>query len=129
MNSSNLTTPLSTRKLGDKVEAWVCAQLIQKGLVLITEKYTTPFGEIDLIMMDIKENTLVFIEVRYRKNADYGEGFETISRTKQRKIITTAKCFIRYKPTLSDRPIRFDVASVSGSIPNLELDWIPDAFM
>lgn len=129
MNSSNLTAPLSTKKLGDKVEEWVCDQLIQNGLVFITQKYTTPFGEIDLIMMDTKENTLVFVEVRYRKNSDYGEGFETISRAKQRKIITTAKCFIRYKPKLSDRPIRFDVASVSGIMPNLKLDWIPDAFM
>lgn len=128
-HNSNQALTQSTRKLGNTVEEWVCTQLIQKGFVLITENYTTPFGEIDLIMMDVEDDTLVFIEVRYRQNSDYGEGFETISRAKQRKIITTAKCFIRYKPSLSDRPIRFDVASVSGITPNLKLDWIPDAFM
>jgi len=62
------------------------------------------FGEIDLIMMDAGTNTLVFIEVRYRKNTDYGAGFESISRSKQKKIITSAKCFIRYKPQLCNRP-------------------------
>ena len=119
----------STREFGNEIEQWVAHHLTQAGLVLICENYTTPFGEIDLIMMDPKNNTLVFIEVRYRKNTLYGAGFETISYAKQKKIITSAKCFIRYKPKLSDRPIRFDVASVSGSLPNLELDWIPDAFV
>lgn len=119
----------STRTIGHAVEQWVCDHLLQKGLVLIEQNYTTPFGEIDLIMMDVRNDTLVFIEVRYRRNSDYGEGFETISRAKQKKIITAAKCFIRYKPKLSDRPIRFDVASVSGLQPHLELDWILDAFV
>lgn len=118
-----------SRVLGHAIETWVCEQLTQKGLTLICENYTTPYGEIDLIMMDNKSNTLVFVEVRYRKNTTYGEGFETISYAKQRKIITAAKCFIRYKPKLCDRSLRFDVASVSGKEPNLCLDWIPDAFM
>lgn len=118
-----------SRARGHQIEQWVCQQLTQTGLVLICENYTTPYGEIDLIMMDTRENTLTFIEVRYRQNKLYGEGFETISKTKQKKIITTAKCFMRYKPKLSDRPIRFDVASVSGNSQNLELDWIQDAFV
>lgn len=128
MNKLLCPTP-SKRKFGNQIEEWVCSYLTQHGLVLITQNYTTPFGEIDLIMMDPKNDTLVFIEVRYRKNSDYGEGFESISRAKQKKIITAAKCFMCYKPKLSDRPIRFDVASVSGIVPNLELDWIPDAFV
>jgi len=120
---------LSKRKFGNQIEAWVCSYLTQQGLVLIRENYTTPFGEIDLIMMDSRNNTLVFIEVRYRKNSDYGEGFESISRAKQKKIITAAKCFMCYQSKLSDRAIRFDVVSVSGNLSNLKLDWIPDAFM
>src|SRR6516164_4520281 len=122
-------TSESKRAFGNHIEKWVAQQLTQAGLVLIRENYNTPFGEIDLIMMDPRANTLVFVEVRYRQNTQYGAGFESISYAKQRKIITSAKCFIRYKPKLSDRPIRFDVASVSGTLQNLELDWIPDAFM
>lgn len=118
-----------SRAFGNQIEQWVCQQLTQAGLVFLCKNYTTPYGEIDLIMMDAQDNTLVFIEVRYRQNKLYGEGFETISKAKQKKIMTTAKCFIRYKPILSDRPIRFDVVSVSGNYQNLELDWIQDAFV
>lgn len=49
------------------------------------------FGEIDLIMQD--GSTRVFVEVKLRAPTSFGEGFETVTRQKQEKIIRAVKCY------------------------------------
>jgi len=55
------------RRIGNKAEALVLDYLKQQGLSLITQNYLTKLGEIDIIMLDKSVDTLVFVEVRYRK--------------------------------------------------------------
>jgi len=62
--------------------------LLDQGLTLLHQNYYCRFGEIDLIMLD--QDTLVFIEVRYRNNNKFGGALASINQTKQRKIIKTA---------------------------------------
>ena len=50
--------------------------LLNQGLTLHLQNYHCRFGEIDLIMLD--KETLVFIEVRFRQNEDYGSSIETV---------------------------------------------------
>jgi putative endonuclease len=70
------------------------------------------------------QNTLVFIEVRYRKNQDYGGAEASITRQKQKKIIKTAK---HYLSQLDYEPYcRFDVVAISEHAAKPE--WIQDAF-
>ncbi|MEG3753285.1 YraN family protein [Psychromonas arctica] len=107
---------------GVQAEQQALVFLQKQGLLLICQNFYCRFGEIDLIMSD--QGTLVFIEVRYRKNQDFGGATASITPQKQRKLIKTAK---HYLSQLDDEPYcRFDVIAISES--TIEPQWIQDAF-
>lgn len=107
---------------GVKYEKQALAFLKQQGLLLICQNFYCRFGEIDLIMSD--QDTLVFIEVRYRKNQDFGGAEASITHQKQQKIIKTAK---HYLSQLSTEPYcRFDVVAINEK--SKQPLWIQDAF-
>jgi putative endonuclease len=83
-------------------------------------------GEIDLIMND--GEALVFVEVRYRSQNSHGSGAESVSYTKQARLIRAARYYLGRHPRLSQRPCRFDVISVAGKHGNSQLTWIENAF-
>ena len=56
------------RKVGNQAEDIALEYLSTHGLELIEQNYLTKMGEIDIIMLDKSEQTLVFVEVRYRQN-------------------------------------------------------------
>jgi putative endonuclease len=98
------------------------AYLLSKGLTLLHQNYYCRFGEVDLIMLD--QDTLVFIEVRYRKHVDFGGALASINQTKQRKIIKTAT---HYLAQLTSEPYcRFDAIALNET-DNTPL-WVKDAF-
>lgn len=107
---------------GALAEKQALSYLQAQGLTLICQNYYCRFGEIDLIMLD--QDSLVFIEVRYRKNSDFGGAFASINNRKQRKIITTAK---HYLSTLDNEPFcRFDAVAIDSK--STTPAWIKDAF-
>ncbi|MBU0745014.1 MAG: YraN family protein [Gammaproteobacteria bacterium] len=111
--------------VGKNVENLACDYLQQQGLKLVTANYSCQLGEIDLIMGD--KDVLVFIEVRYRKNINYGDGAATVNKSKQDKLKKTAAYYLQ-KQNLYDKVVcRFDVVAVSGKYMD-KLDWIKDAF-
>ena len=96
--------------------------LLAQGLILIHQNYYCRFGEIDLIMQE--QDTLVFIEVRYRKSGDFGGALASINQTKKRKIINTAKHFLAQ---LTHEPYcRFDAIALNDT-ESTPL-WVKDAF-
>ncbi|MFT6928444.1 MAG: putative endonuclease [Psychromonas sp.] len=107
---------------GVLAEKQALCYLQKQGLTLICQNYYCRFGEIDLIMAD--QDTVVFIEVRYRKNSDFGGAFASINNAKQRKIITTAKHYLR---TLENEPFcRFDAIAIDSKSSTPA--WIQNAF-
>ena len=82
-------------------------------------------GEIDLIMKD--SDTLVFVEVRYRKNSKFGSPLETITPNKQRKIRLTAETYMA-KHGLKNTDCRFDTVGLSGNLTTPTIDWVKNAF-
>ena len=115
----------SKQKIGKEIENLACAYLQQRGLRLIVANYPCKFGEVDLIMSD--DQTLVFIEVRYRKNFNYGDGAATVDKNKQRRIIKAATYYLQERNLYDKVLCRFDIVAVSG-VSKYELDWIKDAF-
>ena len=95
--------------------------LISKGLKPICRNYRCKLGELDLIMSD--NQTLVVIEVRYRKTDQYGSAAESVTKIKQSRIIAATHIYLSSQKV--DRPIRFDVVAISG---NGNLEWIQNAF-
>ena len=106
---------------GESAEEQAHRFLINKGLKLVCRNYRCKQGELDLIMTD--QQTLVIIEVRYRKTDQYGSALESVTRTKQSRIIAATHIYLSSHKT--DRPIRFDVVAISG---NGKIEWIQNAF-
>jgi putative endonuclease len=122
-------TGRTTTALGDEAEDAALKHLVSNGCRLIVAKYRSRIGEIDLIVED--KETLVFVEVRYRSDTSRGTGAETITATKQRRIIRTAEYFLINHKKYQDSACRFDVISMSGSMSGSmkdSIDWIKRAF-
>ena len=112
------------KETGVRAEDIARRHLEQRGLKTRTKNYRCRLGEIDLIMEE--GNTLVFVEVRYRRSTDFGSAAESVNRLKQRKLIKTAEHYLN-NSALPEPPCRFDVLAISGR--NLEnVIWIKDAF-
>ena len=62
--------PDTTYQKGLDGESRAALYLQNRGMVLLQKRYRSPFGEIDLVMRD--GDTLVFVEVKARANADAG---------------------------------------------------------
>ena len=124
--------PWITKKstsIGQQAELEALIFLEQQGLKLLDKNYHCRQGEIDLVMQD--QQTLVFIEVRYRKNHLYGSSAESVTRNKQRKIIHTAEHYLLHKVKMTIPACRFDVVAIYPSAEtknSLQFDWIKHAF-
>lgn len=104
----------------------------QQGLSTIDRNYRSRYGEIDLIMRD--KNTLVFVEVRYRKHQQFGSASASVTPTKQKKIILTAEYYLQQHRWTESYNCRFDVVSISPDTNKANeaeaflIEWIKDAF-
>jgi len=119
---------VTTREQGQVTEKLAAQYLENKGLKLLDQNFNSRFGELDLIMLD-NEN-LVFVEVRYRRSNNFGSGAETITASKQSKLMKTASVYLQQHAKMNQYPARFDVVSISGSVETgkLEFNWIENAF-
>lgn len=106
---------------GENAEEQAHNFLLTKGLKPVCRNFRCKQGELDLIMLD--KETLVIIEVRFRKTDKYGSALESVTHKKQSRIIAATHLYLSSNKT--DRPIRFDVVAISG---NGNIDWIQNAF-
>lgn len=120
-----MTKPIKAAHLqkGESSEQQAFEYLIAQGLKPVTRNYRCRFGELDLIMRDA--NSLVIVEVRYRKSDIYGGALESITTRKQSRIIAATHCYLAANPRATATAIRFDVVAISG---NHQLEWIKNAF-
>ncbi|MEG1801170.1 MAG: YraN family protein [Oscillospiraceae bacterium] len=116
---------MDTKQIGDLGEKLVVKYYKRKWYKLLCTNYTTRFGEIDVIVK--KGNTIVFIEVKTRKNADFMLAKEAVTPSKQNKIRTTAELFLQ-SYDLPDAFVRFDVAEVYINEKGRSINIITDAF-
>lgn len=75
---------------GAAAEDWVAAQLHARGVQIRARNYRCRLGEIDLIAEH--ENTLIFIEVKTRKQLDRARA--SVDHHKQRKLRLTAAHYL-----------------------------------
>src|SRR3546814_4619603 len=72
-------------------------------------------------------DTLVFVEVRFRRNARFGGGVASVDARKRRKLVTAARAFLHMHRGLADATCRFDVIDASGDPAAPTFDWLRDA--
>jgi len=116
---------IQTGMLGDRAEKLANKYLKQQGLKSLSHNFHCRFGEIDLIMQD--SDYLVFVEVRYRKNQNFGGAIESIDQFKQAKLRRAAESYL-LKTKKHDCPCRFDILCLTGNLNKPEIDWIKNAF-
>ena len=97
--------------------------LRRRGLIILQRNYRCRFGEIDLVARDA--NTLVFVEVRLRTNADYGGAGASVTWSKQTKLIRAARHYLSTCATIPE--CRFDVLLLQA-LEERSVDWIKSAF-
>ena len=104
---------MDTRKRGDKYEEAAARMLAASGYRILERNFRCKFGEVDIIAKD--RNTLVFVEVKYRKNRTSGYPEEAVSYAKQKKISLTAGYYCMTRGISDSVECRFDVVAIDGS--------------
>jgi len=113
--------------LGKSGESLAEEFLRSKGYEIVERNFKTRFGEIDLVAKD--GDTLVFLEVRTKKNAVFGHPFDTVNLKKQRKIINMAKMFLVVKDIPASTVCRFDVIGlIAEEGKEIQIFHLRDAF-
>jgi putative endonuclease len=106
---------------GVAAEDAAVAYLQLRGLVLVERNYNCRFGEIDLIMRE--GSTLVFVEVRQRRNTNFGSAAESITARKRQRLLLAARHYLGR--TRARNACRFDAALLAG---DGAVEWLKDAF-
>lgn len=98
------------RRLGSEAEDRAADYLIQEGFTIVTRRYKTRHGELDLIALE--GETLVFVEVKFRRAKGYLPE-EAIGRAKLAAICSAAQDYLRDMEERRD--YRFDVIAIDVS--------------
>jgi putative endonuclease len=106
---------------GETAEQLAHDYLIERGLIAVTRNFRCAYGELDLIMQDAQ--SLVIIEVRYRKNNSYGGALESITYKKQQRIINATLVYLAQSQL--NCPVRFDVVAITQTN---QIQWLQNAF-
>lgn len=99
------------KTIGQEGEDIAADYLVNNGFEMITRNYRYGHGEIDIIVKDKSNDHLVFVEVKTRKNLEFGEPENAITKTKIRQLKKIAEAYI-YEKDIKDVECRFDVIAI-----------------
>lgn len=97
------------RNTGSYGEDLACKFLQQHRYQIIERNFFYGHGEIDIIAKDGDE--LVFVEVKYRTNLEFGPPELSISKGKQKLIRRTAEAYL-YEKGIKDQDCRIDLIAI-----------------
>lgn len=119
--------PTSKKTSGQLAENMAQRYLEQQGLRPLYQNWTCRSGELDLVMLD--GDTVVFVEVRYRRHAAWGGALESVDLRKQQKLIKAAQLFLQKETRWARHPCRFDVVAIGSAGDAIgNPNWIQNAF-
>ncbi len=121
-------SPLTDQqRVGNQAERTAEKLLLKAGLRLLARNHRCKQGELDLVMRDA--DTVVFVEVRYRRRALWGDATETVDWRKQQRVIAAANHYLLTHPHLAHHACRFDVVAATGDPADpASYRWIREAF-
>ncbi|MDP8224863.1 MAG: YraN family protein [Candidatus Lernaella stagnicola] len=111
--------------LGPKAERLAARHLKRHGMRIVTRNWSTKLGELDLVAVEGDE--LVFVEVKSKRDDEYGRPAEQVNFGKRRRIERLAMAFCG-KKKLDPPVMRFDVVEVIWSDPP-RIEWIRGAWL
>jgi len=98
-------------ELGVRGEQAAAIFLRRKGLFIISRREHDRLGEIDLIAVDRKRKTVVFIEVKTLSTSKPGHPADRVDQAKQARITRAAMRYLKRKNLLGIAS-RFDVVAI-----------------
>ena len=111
---------------GAAAEALAARHLERHGFTIIARNVRCRGGEVDLIADD--ERSLVFVEVRLRKNGRFGGAAASITASKQQRVILAAQHWLAGDGRRhANRACRFDAILLDG-LDAARIEWIRGAF-
>ena len=101
----------------------LCAELMRgAGLEVLARNWRCRQGEIDLIARD--GATLVFAEVRLRRDSRFGGAAESVTAAKRSRLVAAARLYLADRPEVD---CRFDVLLLDA-LDARRIRWVRDAF-
>ena len=113
----------------NELGAWgeeIAADYLQRqGYQIIERDWKSGHRDLDLIAMD--NDTLVFVEVKTRRNRTFTDPEMAVDYQKIRNLQQAANHYVKYKHI--DNDIRFDLITVVGTMGETpDIEHIKDAF-
>jgi putative endonuclease len=86
------------------------------------------YHHLEIDMVAVKDNEIIFVEVKTRKNSDYGEPYEAVDDKKAKYLMRAADTYIKLYQL--DNSIRFDILSLTSidGMQDFEIKHIKEAF-
>ena len=106
-------------------EELACEALVERGYAIVTRRYSTKHGELDIVARD--GETLVFIEVKTRRDSSFGDPEESVTLQKQQRLVWMATDYL-VRQNVGEVACRFDVVGVNTETTPPTVTIIPDAF-
>ena len=100
---------IRNQELGRKGEEAAARFLYRRGYEILERNWSCYAGEADIIAED--NGTLVFVEVKTRKDCQKGFPSEAVSKSKRDKYEKIALAFLEQSHAI-DMPVRFDVVAL-----------------
>jgi putative endonuclease len=119
-----------TKQLGRRGEELAAEHFSRLGYRVLARNHRTRFGELDLVLADEEEGTIVFCEVKSRRLGS-GEPFDNLHEAKRKQVRTMAAAWLN---DVTDRPfgaeLRFDAVGVTLDCHGrlIRLDHLQAAF-
>ena len=121
---SNMAEHNDLGRWGEEVAA---TYLQRKGYTVIEQDWKSGHRDLDIIALNETKDTLVFVEVKTRRNQMFTDPVDAVGYQKIRNLQQAANHYVKYRRI--DLDIRFDIITVVGT-PDMEPDisHIEDAF-
>lgn len=127
-NALGIITRKRTMKLNhataQAAEDLACQYLKKQGYAIVARNWHCPFGEIDVIAK--KKQLLLFVEVKWRKNAAFGGVQESITHHKKIKMHRTIEMYLQQYPHRGD--VRADAILIQAANQPEQFENILDGF-
>lgn len=112
--------PVTTKQLGDAGETKASQFLESNGHIIVDRNWKTKWCEIDIVSQF--EDTTYFVEVKTRKNANAGDGFDAVTKRKLKQMAFAAEFYAATHPDTTSNQKLAVVSVTNGSVEYLQVE-------
>lgn len=112
----------NTTAIGQRAEELAAKYFVSQGYNIVERNYRDRFCEIDIIAEN--NESICFVEVKFRKTNDFGGGVGAIHNNKQHRLQTAAESWLAQHTEFETLQPQIDVIAVDQ---NNHIEHIPNA--